>query len=115
MNTVVQEKILGVLSDENFYKVNQDLSEPEDIIKAIQALVPDATDEEIDSILSAVSEELQKRNTELNEEDLDMVAGGFAITLTVTGVLAILGAAGAAGGAIGGAIWYWKHRKCQPE
>lgn len=110
---MVEEKILGILSDENFYKANQNLSDPDDIIKAIIAAVPEATEEEIDAILSKVSEVLQKDNNELSEEDLDFVAGG--IVLTVSTVLAVLGAAGAAGGAIGGAIWYWRHRKCQPE
>ena len=66
--------------------------------------------------LAFISKQLQKKeDCELSSEDLDNVAGGFAITLTVTTVLAIVGGASATGAAIGGAIWYWKHRKCQPE
>lgn len=116
MNTVVSEKVLAVLAQEQFYDKNRDLSEQDQIIVAIKEMVPDVTEEEIDDTLAFISKQLQKKeDCELSSEDLDNVAGGFAITLTVTTVLAIIGGASATGAAIGGAIWYWKHRKCQPE
>lgn len=116
MNTTASEKVLALLAQEEFVDKNRDLSDQNQIIAAIKEMVPDVTEEEIDDTLAFISEQLKKEEgCELSTEDLDRVAGGFAITLTVTTVLAIIGAASATGAAIGGAIWYWKHRKCQPE
>lgn len=116
MTSAVSEKVLALLAQEQFIEKNRDLGEQDQIIAAIKEMIPDVTEEEIDNTLAFISSQLQKENDcELSSEDLDNVAGGFGITLTVTTVLAIIGAASATGAAIGGAIWYWKHRKCQPE
>lgn len=116
MTSAVSEKVLALLAQEQFIEKNRDLGEQDQIIAAIKEMIPDVTEEEIDNTLAFISSQLQKENDcELSSEDLDNVAGGFGITLTVTTVLAIIGAASATGTAIGGAIWYWKHRKCQPE
>lgn len=105
-------KLNALLSDPSFYEENKNLNTPEEIIKAIQVKVPEATAEEIDQLLSAVSEQLQRKDEELRDEDLESVAGGFAITLTAAGVITAVKFAAAAGTVIGGAIWYWKHRNC---
>lgn len=116
MNSVVSEKVLALLAQEQFIEKNRDLSEQDQIIAAIKEMIPDVTEEEIDNTLAFISSQLlEEKDCELSSEDLDNVAGGFGITLTVTTVLAIIGAASGTGAAIGGAIWYWKHRKCQPE
>lgn len=115
MNTAISERVLVLLAQEEFIEKNRDLSDQNQIIAAIKEMVPDVTEEEIDNTLAFISEQLQKKDCELSFEDLDNVAGGFGITLTVGTVLAIIGAASATGAAIGGALWYWKHRKCQPE
>lgn len=105
-------KLNALLSDPSFYEENKNLKNPEEIIKAIQVKVPEATAEEIDQLLSSVSEQLQQREEALNDEELESVAGGFAVTITAAGVIAAVKFAAAAGTVIGGAIWYWKHRKC---
>lgn len=112
MNNVVIGKMAALLSDKSFYEKNEDVATNEDIIAVIQREVPEATKEEIDQFLTMVSEQLQCEGNELSEEELDNVAGGFAITLTVTGVCAFIKGAAVVGTAIGTAVWYYKHRKC---
>lgn len=109
MNT--NDKILEVLSDKSFFDSNADLADPNEIILAIQERVPEASTDEIDAVLTMISEAANRDSNELQEDDLEEVAGGFAITLTVTTVLTIIGASASAGAAVGAAIWYWKNRK----
>ena len=105
-------KISEVLSNQEFYEENKNLEKQEDIIAAIQAKVPGATAEEIDSYLTMISTVLQKDEAALSEEDLDNVAGGIIITTAVIGtVCTCIGTAITVGGLVGGAIWYWKNRK----
>lgn len=108
----VMDKLTAVLSNEKFYMDNKNLKDPAEIIATIQQEVPEATAEEIDELLTKVSEMVQRDDEELQEEDLVAVAGGFGITLTVTTVATVLKVAAGAGTIIGGVIWYWKHRKC---
>ena len=108
----VMDKLTAVLSNEKFYMDNKNLKDPAEIIAAIQQEVPEATAEEIDELLTKVSEMVQRDDEELQEEDLVAVAGGFGITLTVATVATVLKVAVGAGTIIGGVIWYWKHRKC---
>lgn len=111
MNNIT-EKIAAVLNEQSFYDENKDLGNPAEIIEAIQSKVPEATSEDIDLFLTRISEQIQRENGELMEDDLDEVAGGFGITITVAGVVTAVKIAAAAGTVIGGALWYWKHRKC---
>lgn len=112
MNNTVMEKLGALLSDKAFYENNKDVATTEDIIAVIQREVPEATAEEIDQFLTMVSEQLLREGNELSEEELDNVAGGFGITLTVAGVCAFIKGAAVVGTAIGTAVWYYKHRKC---
>lgn len=112
MNNTVMEKLGVLLTDKAFYENNKDVATPEEIIAVIQREVPEATTEEIDQFLTMVSEQLQREGNELSEEELDDVAGGFAVTLTVAGVCAFIKGAAVVGGAIGTAVWYYKHRNC---
>ena len=104
-----------LLSDPSFYEVNKDLDKPEDIIAAIQAKVPGATEEEIDGFLTTISATLQSQGApegELTEESLEDVAGGIIVTAAVVGaVCKCIGTAVTVGGVIGGCIWYWQNRK----
>lgn len=106
----IKERLIAILSDEAFYEEYKDLQESGDIISAIQSKVPEATVEEIDQFLTYISEQLQNENGELKEADLENVVGGFAITLTVGGVITAVKCCAAAGALIGAAVWYWKHR-----
>ena len=106
------EKLTALLSEQSFFEEYKDLGNPDEIIAAIQSKVPEATADEIDQVLTAVSSTLLQENGELSEDDLDDVAGGFAVTITVAGVITAVKIAAAAGTVIGGAVWYWKHRKC---
>lgn len=110
MNTVM-DKLAAVLGEQAFYDEYKNVQDPDEIIAAIQNKVPEATKEEIDQFLTCVSEQLQNENGELNEADLENVAGGFAITLTVAGVITAVKCCAAAGALIGAAVWYWKNRK----
>lgn len=106
-------KITDLLCDEVFYEKNRDLSDSSEIVAAIQQQVPEATEEEIDKVLSCISMVAQgSADGEISESDLSNVSGGFGITITLTTVLTamkIAGAVGAAGAAIGTAVWYWRH------
>ena len=106
-------KLNALLSEPSFYEENKDLKNPEEITKAIQVKVPEATAEEIDQLLSSVSEQLQHPDEGLNDEELESVSGGFAVTITAACVIAAVTFAAGAGTVIGGAIWYWKHRNCK--
>jgi len=110
---LIEEKIGMVLSEQSFYEDNKDLSEREDIIKAIQEKVPEATAGQIDDFLNKVSSALQQKNSEaLSEDELEDVAGGIVVTAAVIGtVCGCVSLALTAGGIIGSAIWYWKNRK----
>lgn len=110
--TNVMDKLTEVLSNEAFYMENKDLEKPEEIIAAIQNEVPEATAEEIDELLTRVSEMVNRDDEELTMDDLEAVAGGFSITLTMATVGTVLKIAAGAGTVIGGVMWYWKHRKC---
>lgn len=112
MNSTIAEKLNVVLSDRSFYEENKNLQSHDEIIQAIQCKVPDATAEEIDQYLTLVSEQLQQDNAELSETELDAVAGGFGVTITVATVITAVKYGAAAGTVIGGALWYWKHRNC---
>lgn len=112
MNTVVMEKISALLSDKAFYETYKDVASAEELLAAVQKEVPEATPEEIDLFLSEVSEQLQGGEEELSESELENVAGGFAITITVAGVCAFIKGAAIVGGAVGTLYWYYKHRKC---
>ncbi len=110
------EKIGEVLSDQEFYTANAKLEKHEEIIKAVQERVPEATESEVDAFLTEVSDVLlskaEEPTGELTEDDLENVSGGIVITLAVIGaVVKCVGLAITAGGIIGGAIWYWKNRK----
>ena len=108
----VIEKIGSVLSDPAFYEDHAELQTPEEIIEAVQQKVPEADREAIDAFLTQVSEQLQERNCELSEDDLEQVAGGIVITATVvTTVCGCITISATIGGIIGSAIWYWKNRK----
>lgn len=106
----ITEKLAALLSNQAFYEEFKNLQSPGEIIAAIQSKVPDATLEEIDQFLSYISDLLQQDNSELNENDLENVTGGFAITLTVAGVLTAVKCCAAAGALIGAAVWYWNNR-----
>lgn len=110
MDNTMMEKMATILSDQAFYDEYKDLQNPDDIISAIQSKVPEASAEEIDQFLAYISKQLQSENGELSEIDLESVAGGFAITLTVAGVITAVKCCAAAGALIGAAVWYWKNR-----
>jgi len=117
MNKNAVEKIIAVLSEQSFFEENKDLATPEAITAAILEKVPEATAEDVDMVMTHVSNQLQQG--ELTEDNLDNVAGGalgaLAAWFTVDLVLKCVGAAAATGTVIGGACWYWKHRKCSPN
>ena len=115
MNNTVFEKLSAVLSQKSFYEANEAVATAEELVALLQREVPEATAEEIDLFLTKVSENLMGENEELSENDLDTVAGGFTITITVAGVCAFVKGAAIVGTAVGGAIWYYKHRKCNPS
>ena len=111
MNDVISQ-IAAVLSEQSFFEEYGDLEKQEDIIAAIQTKVPEATAEEIDACLTSISTVLQREQDELDESDLDDVAGGIVITLAVIGTACkCVALAATVGGLAGGAIWYWKNRK----
>lgn len=112
MNITVTEKLGILLSGETFYEKYKDVATSEEIIAVIQHEVPEATAEEIDQFLTMVSEHLQSTEGELSEADLENVAGGFAVTLTVAGVCTFIKGAAVVGTAVGTLVWYYKHRKC---
>lgn len=112
MNTVVMEKIGALLSDKAFYETYKNVATAEELLAAVQKEVPEATAEEIDQFLTKVSEQLQGGEAELSENELENVAGGFGITLTVAGVCAFIKGAAVVGGAVGTLYWYYKHRNC---
>ena len=110
------EDIARVLCDPSFYEEFAMLEDHQDIIRAVQSRVPEATGEEIDAMLSEVSERLNAQSGEaddiLTEDDLEHVAGGIVVTVAVIGaVVKCLTISATVGGIIGGAIWYWKNRK----
>lgn len=108
----VMEKLAAVLSEQSFYEENKNLATPEAVTAVLMEKVPEATAEDIDQFMTTVSEQLLGEG-ELNEGDLENVAGGvIGITITVAGVVACVKAAAAVGTVIGGVAWYWKHRKC---
>lgn len=107
----IEQKIAEVLSNLSFYE-EHNAENPEEIIKAVQEQVPDATAEQIGEFIVAVSEGLNKNDEALSEEDLENVAGGvITVTITAAGVCAVVKGAAAAGALIGAAAWYWKNRK----
>ena len=109
----VYEKIAEVLSDQSFYADNKDVKTPEELLAAVKQYVPEASNEEIDEILTQVSVQLNKENGELTEDDLDDVAGGvFTVAITVAGIVTAVKYAAAIGAAAGTLYWYYKHRKC---
>ncbi len=105
----INEKLTELLSNEAFFAEHKDLADPEAIISTIQNAVPEATREEIDAFLTQVSKAVSNES-ELQENELENVAGGFAITLTAAGVITALKVSAAAGTAIGAAVWYWQNR-----
>ena len=108
----VMEKLAAVLSEQSFYEEYKDLATPEAVTAVLMEKVPEATAEDIDRFMTEVSTQLLGEN-ELNEGELDQVAGGvFTITITVAGVVACVKGAAAVGTVVGGVVWYWKHRKC---
>lgn len=112
MDNIIMERMGALLREKAFYENNQNVETAEELVSAIQREVPEATVEEIDQFLTMVSEQLQHEESELSESELDNVAGGFAITLTVAGVCAFIKGAAIVGGAVGTLYWYYKHRKC---
>ena len=108
----IYDEIGKALTDSHFYEENKDLDDRDEIIKAVQSRVPEASAEDVDVFLTQVSETLQKENSDvLSEEDLEDVSGGLVVTIAVIGVVCkCIAGALVAGGAIGTAIWYWKNR-----
>lgn len=111
MNSI-QECILEVLGNPSFYDENRNVDNPDDLVAAIKKMVPEASVEQIDEVLMTVSKQLQTEDDELFEADLNNVAGGFAVTITVAGVCAVIKGAVAVGAAAGTIYWYYKHRNC---
>lgn len=112
MNNAIMEKLGALLSDKEFYEKNKAVATNDELVALIRREVPEATEEEIDRFLTMVSEQLLSEGSELSEEELENVAGGFGITLTVAGVCAFIKGAAVVGTAVGTAIWYYKHRNC---
>ena len=105
-------KIAAVLSEQSFFDEYPQLECQNDIIAAIQTKIPEATAEEIDMCLTDISSILLNEQDELEESDLDNVAGGIVITLAVIGTACkCVALAATVGGLTGSAIYYWKNRK----
>lgn len=113
MNTDVNEKLGALLSEKTFYEKYEGADTPEALVAAISQEIPEATYEEIDRFLTAVSTHLQSGETELSESDLDNVAGGLVVTASVlAGVWGFIKGCAIVGGALGTLYFYAKHRNC---
>lgn len=108
----IQDKIVEIISEEGFYEKYANV-EPEVIFKDIQEKVPEATIDDIGKVMAYMSTQVNG-DTDLSEEALDDVAGGFAITITAATIgtaITVAKACAGAGAVIGAAYWYYKNRK----
>ena len=108
MNTI--DRLNKLFSDKAFLEANKDRVTLEEIHEAVVAVEPGITAEELDQYLLSVSEALTEQS-ELSADELDNVAGGAVVTLSLATAAAIIGGAYAVGLAIGEGIAHWKNRK----
>lgn len=101
-----EEQIKELFSDETFVASILEMETPEEVQKALSERGLDLSLEEINTIQNSLSNEEE----ELSEDQLEEVAGGFAVTTLVCGL--IIGGA-AAGGAfsLGKAVHGWTRRR----
>ena len=87
--------IKEIFSDEAFLK---SLSEMETAEEVQAALKEKGLDLSIDDILKIQKTLTSQENGELSEDEMENVAGGFAISATVMAILGVCGATASVGG-----------------
>lgn len=97
-----EAKIKEVFSDEAFVKTLLEMDNAEDVQKAVSEKGIDLSLEEINTIQSTLAS-----GEELNEDQLENVAGGFA----VTAICALIGAIAGAVVGVGNGVDRWTSRR----
>ena len=104
------DRLNKLFSDKAFLEANKDKVTLDEIHGAVVAVEPDITKEELDQYLLQVSEAMAGQ-TELSADELDNVAGGAVVTLSIGLAAGIIAGAYGVGLAIGEGIAHWRNRK----
>ena len=103
------ERLNRVFTEE-FITKNKNIDNIDDLYDAVLAVDPEISRESYDAYVSKLSKAMHNEG-ELNEDDLEDVAGGAIDWAVVGGVAALLGLCYKGGEAIGKGIYYLTHRK----
>lgn len=74
----INEKLNALLADPAFYEEGKDVASVEDFVKLLHGHDITVTEEEADAVLAQLGMLIAQQNGELSEEELGMVAGGYA-------------------------------------
>ena len=103
------EKLKEIFADKDFTAKVLEMETPEEVQKAISNKGVDLTIEEIESVKQAIINQ-SEGNEELSDDQLENVAGGFAIS-TAIAIAGVITGAVSAGVALGNAVDKWTRRR----
>ncbi|MBQ6999502.1 MAG: hypothetical protein IJN67_00475 [Oscillospiraceae bacterium] len=105
----IEMKLNALFGNREYVEKIRDLTTLDEIYAAVVAEIPELTKEELDDYLGRLSDAMAAMESgELNESDLDNVAGG-AILETLAAIAGIITFCYGAGCAVGAAIKKWRN------